>query len=125
MVLQSLCYVSAFVQLFQHPVMQRVLSIFEPVGRMALTNYLMQTAFYSLLFFSWTHGLRLYGKLSLTETYLLALLLFGCQVVVSCWWLKRYQQGPVEAVWKSLSYRLAQKELGAPRIYQRNQPSCP
>jgi uncharacterized protein len=109
MVLQSLCYVSAFVQLFQHPVIQRVLSIFEPVGRMALTNYLLQTAFYCLFFFSWTHGLRLYGKLTLTETYLLALLLFGGQVMISHWWLKRYQQGPVEAVWKALSYQLAQR----------------
>lgn len=110
MLLQSLCYVSAFVQLFQRFNMQRVLSVFEPVGRMALTNYLLQTVFYSLLFFHWTHGFRLYGKLTLTETYLLAIVLFGLQVLVSRWWLKHFQQGPVETVWKSLSYRVAHRK---------------
>lgn len=113
MLLQSLCYVSTFVQLFQHAGMRRVLSVFEPVGRMALSNYLLQTVFYSLFFFHWTNGLRLYGKLTLSETYLLALVLFGVQVVASRWWLKHYQQGPVEAVWKSLSYKLIRRKTSS------------
>ncbi len=105
MVLQSLFYISAFVQLFRTEAFQKVLSLFAPVGKMALTNYLLQTVFYLVLFFHWTNGLKLYGRLTITETYLVALGLFLIQVVFSTWWMKKHEQGPVENIWKKLSYK--------------------
>ena len=105
MLSQSLGYISAFAKLFQRPGLQRTLSVFEPVGRMALTNYLLQTVFYVLVFFHWSHGLQLYGKLTLAETYILAVMLFALQVLASRWWLKTHKQGPVETIWKRLSYK--------------------
>jgi len=109
MVLQSLFYISAFISLFQSPRWKKILSVFIPVGQMSLTNYLLQTLFYLLLFFHWTHGLRLFGKINMTETYLIAILFFGMQVVFSKTWLKNHDQGPVEAVWKNLSYKFSKK----------------
>ena len=109
MVLQSLFYISAFVSLFQFQWWKKVLSVFIPVGKMSLTNYLLQTLFYLLLFFHWTHGLQLFGKINMTETYLIAMLFFGTQVVFSKTWLNYHDQGPIEAVWKNLSYKFSKK----------------
>lgn len=105
MLLQSLFYISAFIKLFQLPGWQKFLGLFIPVGRMALTNYLLQTVFYLLFFFHWTHGLALYGKLNLVQTYLAAVILFSIQVLISRWWMKHHEHGPVEYVWKRLVYR--------------------
>lgn len=105
MVLQSLMYVSVFLHLFQLPFWKKALSLFAPVGKMALTNYLLQTLFYIVFFFHWLPGTQLYGILGLGETYLFALMLFAGQVAFSHWWLRRYSQGPVEKLWKKLSYR--------------------
>jgi uncharacterized protein len=105
LLLQSLFYIAAFVKLFQRTAFKKILMLFAPVGQMALSNYLLQTVFYLLFFFSWTHGSQLYGKITLTETYLVAVLLFAIQTILSKWWLKKHSQGPVEYVWKKLSYK--------------------
>jgi uncharacterized protein len=110
MVLQSLFYISAFTQLFQSKSWQKILSLFAPVGKMALTNYVLQTLFYIILFFHWT-GLQLYGRLTITETYLLAIGLFALQVLFSSWWMKRHEQGPVEKIWKKLAYKFSGTKL--------------
>jgi uncharacterized protein len=104
LLLQSLFYISLFITLFDKNKWKPWLSAFAPVGKMALTNYLLQTAFYVLLFFHWTNGPGLYGKLTVAQTYLVALGLFGLQVLYSSWWMLRYEQGPVEWLWKRLSY---------------------
>jgi uncharacterized protein len=80
-------------------------SPFEFVGRMALSNYVLQSIFYLFVFFYCTNGLKLYGKLTLTETYLVAVLLFVAQVIFSNWWLKNHSQGPIEFLWKKMVYR--------------------
>ncbi|WP_194778440.1 DUF418 domain-containing protein [Pararhodonellum marinum] len=105
MVWQSLFYIAAFMKLFNLNYFRKLLSIFVPVGKMALTNYLLQTAFYILIFFHAGGGLKLFGKITLTETYLLAIFLFMLQVMFSKFWLMRFQQGPIEFIWKKVSYR--------------------
>jgi uncharacterized protein len=109
MILQSLFYISAFISLFQTTVWKKILSVFIPVGKMSLTNYLLQTSFYLLVFMHWTRGLQLFGKINIAETYLIAILFFGMQVVFSKVWLKYHDQGPVETIWKNLSYRFSKK----------------
>jgi len=109
MIMQSLFYISAFISLFQSTRLEKVLSVFIPVGKMSLTIYLVQTILYLLVFFHWTHGLQLFGEINMTETYLIAILFFGIQVVFSKNWLKYHDQGPVETVWKNLSYKFSKK----------------
>jgi len=111
MILQSLFYISAFVKLFQRSGWRKFLSLFAPVGKMALTNYLMQTIFYLLIFFHSTHGLSLYGKITITETFEIAGLLFALQTLFSSWWLKRHKQGPIENLWKKLSYKFYKEKV--------------
>ncbi len=77
-----------------------------PAGRMALTNYLMQTVLLSLIFYGW--GLALIGTFGLVFIFPIALAIFAMQVTYSGWWLARFRFGPVEWLWRSLTYGKAQ-----------------
>ena len=103
--LQSLFYISAFVKLYHYDWFKKLVSAFEIVGRMALSNYILQSIFYLVVFFYCTNGLKLYGKVTLTETYLVAVALFVLQVILSRWWLRNHPQGPIEFLWKKMVYR--------------------
>jgi uncharacterized protein len=103
--LQSLFYITAFIKLYRYTWFKKLVSPFEFVGRMALSNYILQSIFYLLVFFYCTNGLKLFGKLTLTETYLVAVVIFTVQVIFSKWWLKSHSQGPIEFFWKNLVYR--------------------
>ncbi|WP_421617802.1 DUF418 domain-containing protein [Brevibacillus sp. TJ4] len=70
------------------------------VGRMSLTQYLLQT----VLFVSITRLFSLYGSVSLVWGVLSCIVLFGCQVAFSRWWLERYSYGPLEWVWRCCTY---------------------
>ncbi|HEV8507359.1 MAG TPA: DUF418 domain-containing protein [Chitinophagaceae bacterium] len=114
--LQSLFYISAFVKLYSYNPFKKLVLPFEFVGRMALSNYILQSIFYLLIFFHCTNGLNLYGKLTLTETYLTAVALFGVQVIFSKWWLKKHSQGPVEFLWKNMVYRFFTTSAGQKQV---------
>ncbi|WP_041616168.1 DUF418 domain-containing protein [Spirosoma linguale] len=105
LVLHSLFYIAAFVRVFQTQRGKRVLLIFAPLGKMALTNYLLQTVFYLLFFYAWPHAWPTSQRISLAEVYLLTLLFYGLQVLFSHWWLRYFSQGPVEFLWKKMAYR--------------------
>jgi uncharacterized protein len=73
-----------------------------PAGRMALTNYLGQTIVQSIFFYGW--GLGQIAKYGLVFILPFALALFAAQVAFSAWWLARFRFGPVEWLWRSLTY---------------------
>ena len=105
MILQSFAYISLFVKFYGFPRMRKILGIFTPVGRMALTNYVMQSVFYTVFFFHWFPGFKLHGKTTITEAYILAIIFFAFQIVFSHYWLQKNGQGPLEHVWRRLSYK--------------------
>ncbi|HEY0591288.1 MAG TPA: DUF418 domain-containing protein [Thermoanaerobaculia bacterium] len=78
------------------------LKALAPVGRMALTNYLLQSAIATLIFYS--YGLGLFGKVGPAATTGLAVVIFALQIAISGWWMKRFRFGPVEWAWRSLTY---------------------
>ncbi|MGZ5247238.1 MAG: DUF418 domain-containing protein [Flavitalea sp.] len=110
LLLQSIFYISAFVKLFQLAWFRKLVTFFEPVGRTALTNYILQSVFYLVFFFHCIPGTQLYGKLNLTETYLICILLFCIQVILSRLWLKKFKQGPIEFAWKKVAYFFINKK---------------
>ena len=77
-----------------------------PAGRMALTNYLMQTVLQSALFYGW--GLGLMGSFGLVFVFPISAAIFALQVGYSRWWLARYRFGPVEWLWRTATYGRAQ-----------------
>jgi uncharacterized protein len=95
-------YVSAVALLLQNPAFARRLSVFAPVGRMALTNYLTQTLVMLLIFYP--YGAGLIGRTGPAIGLVIALGLFAVQMVWSQAWLTRFQFGPMEWVWRSLTY---------------------
>jgi uncharacterized protein len=72
------------------------------VGRMALTNYLMHSVI-ALFIFSGA-GLGLLGKFSWSQLYLFVLLIWVIQLYISPLWLKYFYFGPVEWLWRLLTY---------------------
>ncbi|WP_323755422.1 DUF418 domain-containing protein [Roseivirga sp.] len=72
------------------------------VGRMSLSNYLMQSIICSFIFYG--HGLSLYGDLDRSAQVVAVLALWVFQIVFSAIWLSYFQFGPFEWAWRSLSY---------------------
>jgi uncharacterized protein len=81
---------------------QALLSSLQWAGRMALTNYLLQSVICCLLFYN--VGLGLYGKIGVAGLALIALVIFSAQVMFSRWWFTRYSFGPMEWLWRRMTY---------------------
>ena len=81
-------------------------AVFKPltaVGKLSLSNYLMQSLLMTTLFYG--YGLGWYDKLSLGSSLWVALILFVLQILLSNLWLKYFRYGPAEWLWRSLSLR--------------------
>lgn len=72
------------------------------VGRMALTNYLMQSLIGAFIFYGW--GLGYFGSLSRSEFVPIVLGVWAFQLVMSPLWLSKFRFGPMEWLWRSLTY---------------------
>jgi uncharacterized protein len=99
-------YVSAVTLLLQHPAWAARLAVFAPVGRMALTNYLSQTVIMLLIYYP--YGFGLIGRTGPAAGLAIALAVYGVQMIWSRIWLAHFQFGPMEWLWRSLTYGAAQ-----------------
>ncbi len=97
----GLAYAAGFALLFLRPAWRRWLQLLAPVGRMALSNYLMQTMVCLALFYGAGWGLGSTGGYS--TRLLVWVSLFGLQIAASHWWLKRFRLGPMEWLWRSIA----------------------
>ncbi|MFQ3543828.1 DUF418 domain-containing protein [Halobacillus rhizosphaerae] len=95
-------YVLSITLLFQTRKGSQSLNGLTWVGRMSLSNYILQSLFSFLLFYS--VGLGWYGEVSPFLSFLIVLCFYGLQVYVSKLWLAKYKYGPLEWVWRSLTY---------------------
>jgi len=96
----ALAYAAAF--LLAWPRAQPLLGLFAEPGRMPLTNYLMHSVVNGIVFFG--VGFGLIGRVSMPLVLAYAFALFAVQVVLSRWWLARHAQGPMETLWRRLTY---------------------
>lgn len=76
--------------------------VLAPVGRMALTNYLMQSVICGFYFYG--YGLGHFG-MGRAAQLVFVLIIFGLQIVFSHWWLSRFRYGPMEWLWRGFTYR--------------------
>ena len=83
---------------------KRLFGVFAPVGRMALTNYLAQGFIYAFILFGVGPGLGLAGKIGSAAVVAICIAFFAFQTVFSHWWLARYRFGPMEWLWRALTY---------------------
>lgn len=98
----AVAFASAFALLWRKERWRGRLMVLAPMGRMALTNYLMQTIIAIALFYG--VGMGLGTRVSAVVFEGLALAVFIVQVLWSRWWLLRFQYGPFEWAWRSLTY---------------------
>lgn len=82
---------------------KKLLSPLRYAGRMALTNYIIQS-FIGLILFS-SVGFQLYETLAPSQTFGIALLVFLIQIIISKIWLSYFKFGPLEWAWRCLTYK--------------------
>jgi len=102
----ALAYAAAFALAW--PRLQPVLGLFAAPGRMALTNYLTNSVVGALIFYG--IGLGMIGRLSPPEFYTVAVAIYAVQAGTSHWWLMHHPQGPMEALWRRLTYGTRREE---------------
>ena len=96
-------YVTTIVRCVHSDTWRGRLQPFATAGRMPLTNYLMQTLIATTLFYGW--GFGLWGKVGNALDLVLAIgIFFIVQVPLSKWWLARHELGPMEWLWRRLTY---------------------
>jgi uncharacterized protein len=81
---------------------RRLVTVLAPLGRMALTNYLMQSIICVVL--SYGFGLALWWRIGAATALAIAAAILVVQIPLSAWWLARFRFGPVEWIWRRLTY---------------------
>ena len=87
-------YVAAALLLFERPAGRRIEVALAPLGKMALSNYLLQSLLLGLLFTG--YGLRLIDRLPPLAVLACVPPIYALQMLASRWWLARYRYGPGE-----------------------------
>jgi uncharacterized protein len=103
---QALLYLVLLIMWSESGVLARLQSCLRAVGRMALTNYLMQSLLCTLVFYG--YGLGLYGRIGLAQTLPLLLGIWVLEMIWSPLWLRYFSLGPVEWLWRTLAGRRRQ-----------------
>lgn len=97
-------YLCAIIVGLHTPLGRRFLMPFAYAGRMALSNYVMQSFVYALLVFGIGPGLALAGKIGSTAAVTIVVIGYAVQIVLSRWWLSRFRFGPLEWAWRAVTY---------------------
>jgi uncharacterized protein len=95
-------YGAAVVVLADHHLTRKVVGWAGPLGRMAFTNYVVQSIVLSWIFYGF--GLALFGRLSIAQSLIVAVLIYAAQAAFSACWLRHFRFGPIEWLWRSLMY---------------------
>ncbi|HEX6890329.1 MAG TPA: DUF418 domain-containing protein [Chryseolinea sp.] len=102
----ALAYVSLLALLFRTTIGNQIIMLLTPVGKMALTNYILHSLLGIVTFYGIGFGLM--GTLGPIAWTVFALLVFAFQIIYSTIWLQYFHFGPLEWVWRSLTYRKRQ-----------------
>ncbi|WP_245833060.1 DUF418 domain-containing protein [Oceanobacillus timonensis] len=99
-------YLTSITLLWQKRPAQKMLHLLAPIGKMALSNYLLQSIISVWLFYGF--GLGLYGEIRPIQQIGLVVGIFCLQVAGSMIWLRYFRFGPVEWLWRSITYKKVQ-----------------
>ncbi|MCH7498069.1 MAG: DUF418 domain-containing protein [Candidatus Marinimicrobia bacterium] len=98
----AIAYAAMLILLSQYSRNNRLFWPLGATGRMALTTYIIQSIVCTVLFFG--YGFGWYGSVGFTGKFVVTLILFTCQMAASAWWLNRYRYGPLEWLWRTMTY---------------------
>jgi uncharacterized protein len=95
-------YASLFLWLAARGTTTRLVHLLSPLGRMAVSAYLGQTLAFTLFFYG--YGLAMYGRVSAWQGVVVSVVVWLVELGLAHAWLSRFALGPVEWVWRSLTY---------------------
>ena len=96
-------YVGLFMLAFRAKTGNKLLSLLAPVGKMAFSNYIMQSLISNFVFFG--TGLNYMWKVGPVYYTIFGVLVFILQIIISTIWLRYFNYGPVEWLWRSATYK--------------------
>jgi uncharacterized protein len=122
-ILLALAYVSGLL-LWLTPRRAIRMPALAATGRMALTNYLIQSVVLGCVFYG--YGFGLFGRIGPAAAATIGMAIYAVQVCLSRLYLQRFRFGPFEWLWRSLSYGSRQPMRGdpaSPKVYIRQSPA--
>lgn len=111
-VLASIGYAAFFVLLVKLNLLGWLRRHLAAVGQMAFTNYLMQSILTAVFFLGW--GFNYAGELDYAQQLIVVAAIWALELAWSPWWLARFNFGPAEWLWRSLTYWKLQPMRRAP-----------
>ncbi len=100
--IQALGYAALIAVAVGQPFLGKLLRVFAPMGRMAFTNYIVQSLVFCWVFYG--YGLGQFGQTSMTAAFLLGSAVYIAQIIGSILWFRWFRFGPLEWLWRSLTY---------------------
>jgi len=101
-ILLAYSYMSLLIVFCRSSVLIKLKSLLANVGKMALTNYLSHTLICGFIFYGW--GLGFYGTFDRSEMLFVVIGVWIFQLIFSSFWMARFQFGPFEWLWRSMTY---------------------
>lgn len=98
----SLSYAAGLLLLIQRPKWRGRLFPLEAMGRVALTVYVSQSVIFTTLFLD--YGFDLQRRVGPALVFAYAALIYAVQLGISVWWVRRFRFGPLEWLWRTLTY---------------------
>ena len=98
----ALFYITSLIKLYETKLGKKVIKPLRYTGQMALTNYLIQTIFFTTLVCG--YGFNLFGKIEYWMYLPMAILFYSLQILLSKLWLSQFSQGPMEKLWRFITY---------------------
>ncbi|MCJ0924269.1 DUF418 domain-containing protein [Mammaliicoccus sciuri] len=98
----ALSYIMFFVILCEDQTVRKILTPLQSIGKLSLTTYIMQSIICILIFYG--VGLNYYGKLPVLTIYIIGIVIYCVQLIVSYLYLLRFKQGPLEKLWRKVTY---------------------
>jgi uncharacterized protein len=114
-VLLALGFAGAVIVVLEQQGVRRALRAFAAIGRMAFSNYIMQSLICGWIFYG--YGLGQFGRMDAAQALALASGIYAFQLALSHWWLRHYRFGPLEWLWRTLTYGRTQPMKRSPAAH--------
>jgi len=101
-----MAHAAAIILMYKSGLAQGLFRRLEAVGQMAFTNYITHSVICTLFFFG--YGLNYFGELQFYQLYYVVVSIWIVQLIISPIWLRYFYFGPLEWLWRSLTYWRAQ-----------------
>lgn len=98
----ALSYIMFFVILCEDQTARKILTPLQSIGKLSLTTYISQSIICIFIFYG--VGFNFYGKLPVLNIYIIGIVIYCVQLIVSYLYLMKFKQGPLEKLWRKVTY---------------------